>query len=198
MKKSFMKVSNVFLVAGAFALMFSSCSSSQKVAQGISPKDDGEVLLQNYCYGDEYNSTAKALRHSAVGESMDQQTSQRKAESECRAGLAAAVNTLVKGVTDNYVKSGTYNNKEELMKNFEGVNREVVNQSISGSIVICKKQTRLKSGNYKTYICMEMGGSEILQNLNNRASSNEMLKVDYNYEKFKNTFNEEMSKQEKK
>ena len=193
MKKSLMKMSSMFMLASAMVVMMPSCKSKQ----GVTAKDDGEVLLQTYCAGDEFHSTPKALRYSAIGESMDQMTSQRKAESEARAGLAASINTLVKGVTDNYVKSGNYNNKEELMKNFEGVNREVVNQSLNGTSVVCKKQTRTKTGTYKTYLCMELGGAEILQSLNNRASSQEMLKVDYNYEKFKKTFDEEMNKQGK-
>ena len=193
MRRNFMKVTTIYLFAGMVAMMMPSC----KTSKGVTAKDDGEVLLQTYCAGDEFNSSAKALRYSAIGESMDQMTSQKKAESNARAGLAASINTLVKGVTDNYVKSGNYNNKEELMTNFEGVNREVINQSLSGTTVICKKQTRTKEGNFKTYVCMELGGSEILQSLNNKATSNEMLKVDYNYEKFKKTFDEEMSKQAK-
>ncbi|HQB70941.1 MAG TPA: hypothetical protein PLZ96_06420, partial [Bacteroidales bacterium] len=59
---------------------------------------------------------------------------------------------------------------------------------------ICEKMTRTQQGNYKAYICLEYGANDILQNINNRATSQEILKVDYNYEKFKSTFEEEMSK----
>lgn len=194
MKKSFFKLATGLMMVGATVMMVSSCSSSKKAA---SPKEMGEVEITTFCSGDKYMSDSKALRFTAIGESMDQMTAKKKAMSEARAGLAAAINTLVKGVTDNYVKSGNYNNKEELMKNYEGLNREVVNQSLSGTIVICEKMTRTSAGNYKSYICMELGGSEILQSINNRASSSEMLKVDYNYDKYKKTFEEEMSKQGK-
>jgi hypothetical protein len=54
--------------------------------------------------------------------------------------------------------------------------------------------TKTKEGNYKSYVCIELGGNEILQSINNKATSNEMLKVDYNYENFKKTFEEEMGK----
>jgi hypothetical protein len=114
--------------------------------------------------------------------------------SEARAGLAATINVKVKSVVDNYVKSSNYNNKEELMKNYEGINREVVDQVLSGTIVKCEKTTMTKTGTYKYYVCLELGGNEVLQSLNNRMSNNEQLKVDYNYEKFKKTFEEEMNK----
>lgn len=121
-------------------------------------------------------------------------TAKKKAMSEARAGLAAEINTTIKTVTDNYVKSGNYNNKEELMNNYEGMTREVVNQTISGTVVICEKSTQTTTGNYKYYVCIELGSNDILETISQRASANEMLKVDYNYEKFKKTFEEEMNK----
>ena len=191
MKTNFLKVSGLFLMAGALSFMVTSCKTTQKVT----PQNSGEVEVLTPCAGPEFQSNSKALRYSAIGESMDQMTAKKKAMSEARAGLAASINTVVKAVTDNYVKSGNYNNKEELMKNYEGVTREVVNQTLAGTTVICEKNTFNKNtGNYKSYICIELGGSDILQSINNKMTSNEMLKVDYNYEKFKKTFDEEMSK----
>jgi hypothetical protein len=190
MKTNLLKISGMFLLAGAVSFMVTSCGTSKKVTS----QDSGEKEVVTPCSGTEFQSSSKAFRYSAIGESMDQMTAKKKAMSEARAGLAAAINTTVKAVTDNYVKSGNYNNKEELMKNYEGISREVVNQTLAGTIVICEKMMLTKAGNYKSYVCVELGSSEILQSLNNRMSNNEQLKVDYNYEKFKKTFNDEMSK----
>ncbi len=190
MKTKISRVSGMILMAGAVLLMVTSCGSSKK----ITTNELGEKEVVVPCSGSEFQSNSKAFRFSAIGESMDQMTAKKKAMSEARAGLAAAINTVVKSVTDNYVKDGNYNNKEELMKNYEGISREVVNQTLSGTIVICEKMMLTKAGNYKSYVCVELGSNEILQSLNNRMSNNEQLKVDYNYEKFKKTFNEEMSK----
>ena len=169
--------------------MFTACKTKQKVVPAA-----GEVEVLTPCSGPDFQSTSKVLRFSAIGESMDQMTAKKKAMSEARAGLAASVNTLVKSVTDNYVKSGNYSNKEELMKNYEGISREVVNQSLNGITVICEKTMLKKDNTYKYYVCAELGGSEVLQSMSKKMTSNEMLKVDYNYEKFKKTFEEEMSK----
>jgi hypothetical protein len=188
MKRELRKVTGLLLMAGILVAS-TSCKSSKPA--GVL---EDEVLISTYCSGDEYLSTAKQLRFTGIGESMDQMTAKKKAMSEARAGLAASISTKVKAVTDNYVKSGNYNNKEELMKNYEGINREIVDQTLSGVIVICEKMTKTKTGNYKSYICLELGSSDLLQSLNNRMSNEEMLKVDYNYEKFKKTFEEEMNK----
>jgi hypothetical protein len=165
-----------------------SCGSSKKAV-----KSD-EVLISTYCDGEEFQSTSKAFRYTGIGESMDQMTAKKKAMSEARAGLAASISTKVKAVTDNYVKSGNVNNSEELLQNYETLNREVVDQKLSGVVVICEKMTKTKTGNYKSYVCLEIKTSDILESLNSKVSSNERLKVDYNYEKFKKTFEEEMNK----
>ncbi|MFA5470332.1 MAG: hypothetical protein WC230_06480, partial [Bacteroidales bacterium] len=134
MKTSILKVLGLGVIAG---MMFYSCGSSKK----ITPKNDGEVEIVSYCSGPEYQSTNKAFRYTGIGESMNQMTAKNMAMSQARAGLAATINTTIKTVTDNYVKSGNFNNKEELLNNYEGITREVVNQTLSGAIVICEKMT---------------------------------------------------------
>lgn len=189
MKKRVLSVTVVFVTTAILFLGLESCKSSKGIQQ---PPGEVEVIIP--CSGPEYFSTNKAFRYSAIGESMDMMTAKKKAMSEARAGLAAEINTTIKTVTDNYVKSGNYNNKEELMNNYEGMTREVVNQTISGTVVICEKSTQTTTGNYKYYVCIELGSNDILETISQRASANEMLKVDYNYEKFKKTFEEEMNK----
>ncbi|MFZ4724336.1 MAG: hypothetical protein ACOYMD_02745 [Paludibacter sp.] len=190
MKTSFLRVSSMLLIAGVVTMMVASCGSSKSVAT-----KPNATKITIPCSGPNYQSNSKSLRFAGIGESMDLMTAKKKAMSEARAGLAAAINTTVKSVTDNYVKSGNYNNKEELMKNYEGVQREVVNQSLAGTSVICEESFQTNQGSFQYYVCLELGGSEVLQTLNNKMTSNEQLKVDYNYEKFKKTFDEEMSKQ---
>jgi hypothetical protein len=50
------------------------------------------------------------------------------------------------------------------------------------------------TGNYKTYIAIELSAQDLLSAYNERLSSDERLRVDYDYEKFKETFEAEMNK----
>lgn len=180
------------VVVASMVAFLPSCGGSKKAATAPAPSDEVEIVM--HCSGPEYQSDATALRFSAIGTSMDQMTSKKKALTEARAGLAAQIETMVKGVIDNYVKSTEHQNREDLEKRFEGLTREVINQKLAGTRTICEKMTKTKEGNFKTYTCVELGGPEILSSLNNRLSKDEMLKVDYDYEKFKKTFEDEMSK----
>ncbi|MCB0484350.1 MAG: hypothetical protein KDC37_07280 [Flavobacteriales bacterium] len=177
----------MLLVAG-----MSACKSKK-----TTPKKEGEVLLEQYCSGPEYFADKKTFRSNAIGESLDQMTARKKALSDAKAKLAGDINTTMKIVGDNYVKSSEANNKEEVLERFEQNSREVVNQSLTGIKTICEKFTKTPEGKYKCYIAIELAGGDLVSKYNESLSKDEQLKIDYNYEKFKETFEKEMENYEK-
>jgi hypothetical protein len=84
--------------------------------------------------------------------------------------------------------------REQLEQKFESLNREVVDQTLQGIRTICEKLVVTKDGNYKTYIAIELSADDLVKQYNSRITADEKLKVDYDYEKFKDTFNKEMDK----
>ena len=103
----------------------------------------------------------------------------------------------MKVVGDNYVKSSEYNNKEELLERFEENARTVINERLTGIKPICDRLTQTTStGKYKYYIALELSGDQLVSDYYNSLTKNESLKIDYNYEKFKETFEKEMDKME--
>ncbi|MCS6795170.1 MAG: hypothetical protein RMJ97_08300 [Raineya sp.] len=188
MKKSFIYFTFIALVA---TLSFS-CRKKEKVKL---PKGEEEVVVP--CSGPQYFTDKKTFRANAVGESQDQMTAKRKALSNCRDELARSINTRIKAVTDNYVNSREFNNKEEVEERYENLTREVIDQELPGTKTICEKLVKTPQGTYKCYIAMELGSEELLESINKRMqklSQEERLKIDYDYEKFKKTFEAEMEK----
>jgi hypothetical protein len=88
------------------------------------------------------------------------------------------------------------NNVEEVEERFESLTREVINQKLTGVKTICEKTTKTDEGKYKTYIAIELAGDELMNAMNERLSKDAKLKIDYDYEQFKKTFEEEMKKLE--
>jgi len=132
-----------------------------------------------------------------MGESQDQMVAKRKALSNSRDELARSINTKVKAVTDNYVNSREFNNKEEVEERYENLTREVVEQELAGTKTICEKLVKTQQGTYKYYIAIELTTDDLLESYNKRMqklSQEERLKIDYDYEKFKKTFEAEMEK----
>ena len=180
---------SLFLLAIVASVAVVGCKGKKKEA-----KPTGEVLVNEYCTGPEYFSDKKTFRANAVSESMDQQTAKNKALIEAKQHLASFISTTIKSTLDNYVNDNEHNKKEDLEKKYEGLTREVVNQKLSGIKVICDKLTKTPEGNYKSYVAIELGADDLVTAINDRLTKDESLKVDYDYEKFKKTFNDEMDK----
>jgi hypothetical protein len=181
------KLYSSLMLAALAALFIIGCKSKEKA-----PKGESEVVVP--CSGSEFFTTNKFFRANSIGESQDQVTSKKKALSNARAELASSIQTTVKAVTDNYVNSREMNNKEEVEERFEQLNREIVDQKLSGLKTICEKLMQTQNGTYKTYIAIELSADELVASYNERLSKDERLKIDYDYEKFKETFDKEMEK----
>jgi len=176
------------MLAALSAVVIIGCKSKKDSP----PKGETEVVVP--CSGPDYFTTNKFFRANSIGESQDQVTSKRKALTNARNELAQSIQTTVKTVTDNYVNSREMNNREEVEERFESLNREIVDQTLSGIRTLCEKLVRTQQGTYKTYIAIELSADELVAKYNERLSQDERLKIDYDYEKFKETFEKEMDK----
>jgi len=180
----------------ALITIFGSACGKKKKKAVETPKPKGEVLVNEYCTGDNYMSTKESFRATATGESMDRETAKKKARSNANSEMAKTINTTMKIVGDNYVNSTEFNNKEEITETFQEMSRTVVDQELRGAIEICDKLTQREDGVYVAYVALELSGQKIADAYNSGLSQNEKIKADYNYEKFKDTFNKEMEKLE--
>ncbi len=183
--KNLMRLSYVAVAVAAG--LFAGCKSKQPM-----PTGEKEVVVP--CSGPDYFTNSKVFRANSIGESMDQVTSKKKALTNARNELAQSIQTTVKTVTDNYTNSREMNKREELEQRFEQLNREVVDQTLQGVKTICEKLVQTKEGTYKTYVAIELSADDLVKQYNERLSKDERLKIDYDYEKFKDTFNKEMDK----
>ena len=181
------------MVAASFGilLVMGGCKSKQ-TAVAVKAPDPEETRIEVYCSGPEYYSNSEYFRASSVGESADQATAKKKALSNAKADLAGYIETTLKATFDNYVKDMEMNNTGEVLERYEGLSREVVNQKLNGIRVICEEQVKTATNTYKTYIAIELAGDEIASSMNQRLSGDDKLFIDYNYEKYKETFDKEM------
>ena len=179
------------LALGILPLLFA-CSGSKKASNQPIPESEVEVIIP--CSGPDFFTNKKYFRANSIGESLDQVVSKKKALSNARADLAASVKILVESVVDNYVKSSELNNEEQVVERFEGLNREVIKQELVGIKTICEKLTKTTEGKFKTYIAIELSAQKLVDKFHERLMKDDLLMIDYDYEKFKDTFEKEMGK----
>lgn len=193
MKKRISKQAFILSVALIILVDISSCRSSEKTVTAIKQTEE---LIEVYCTGSEYQSNKNFFRASAIGESLDQMVSKKKAGINARAELSSFIASTIKGTIDNYVNSTEVNNIEQVEERFESLTREVINQQLSNIRVICEKQTHTSENKYKTYIALEMSAEDLEKTISNILSQNDKLKVDFDYNKFKETYEAEIQKLE--
>ncbi len=182
------KISMIAMAALGVACL-TGCGSTQAVTQ---TPQDVEVIVP--CSGPEFMTNNEYFRASAMGLSTDMNIAKKKAMTEARTGLAEAINIKVQAVTDNYSSSYQQGENEEAKSRYQSLGRQVVSQELSGVRVICEKTMKTPDGKYKVYVAVELAGNEIMEAMANRIKSDDKLRIDFEYEKFKKVFEEEMSK----
>lgn len=171
-------------------VLVASCRGSKQASTQTLSLSPGEVEIVVPCSGQEYFTNNEVFRSNAVGESLDMSVAKRKAMTNARAGLAASIQTTVKAVTDNYVKSSELSNQEDVEERFESLNREVVSQELRGLRKICERIFRTPEGTYKAYVAIELSAGQLVSAYHQRLSNNQRLGIDY--ERFKKAFEQEM------
>jgi hypothetical protein len=190
MKRHVCSLPAILLIA---VMTLSQCKSKKDIVQA----PPGETRVEVLCSGPSFFSDKNFFRANSVAESQNQANSKRMALSNARAELAGQIETTMKSVIDNYIQDITVGNRTEFNQRYEGLSREVINQRLTGTRVICEELTQTSAGLYKTYIAIELSGEDIVNAMNQRIAADERLKLDYDYEKFKNTFNGEMEQMRK-
>ncbi|MEC8458463.1 MAG: hypothetical protein VXY91_03530 [Bacteroidota bacterium] len=181
-----MKTKLVFMLFAATSIMISSCGSKTKA-----PKGETEMVLP--CA--EFKSDRKTFRVYGFGESIDLNMANKKAMSDAKTKLAGMVSTTMKAVGDDYSKSMEVNNVEEVLERFENNARTIISQELSGVVTVCDRVMKTKEDKFRYYIAIELDGDKIVKNYYKSLSKNDKIMVDYNYEKFKETFEREMENQ---
>ena len=85
--------------------------------------------------------------------------------------------------------------REDLEAKFESLNRQVVDQTLSGVRVICDRTFYSKSkANYKSYIAVELSADDLVTKYKETLSRNEKIQIDYDMEKFRKEVFDELER----
>ena len=178
----------IFILAAS--LLATACGGVKEIVQ--QQQQDTEVLVP--CSGSEYQSDNEYFRANAMGLSTDMSIAKKKALSDARAELATQVSATIQRVIDDYTSSYQSGENDEAKRRYQDMARTVVNEKVSGSRIICEKTMKTPDAKYKVYVAVQFSAEEVLKAVSNRLANDEKLRTDFEYEKFKKTFNEEMEK----
>lgn len=192
MKRSFLNVSAMLLVAGA--MMMPSCKSTKNAGKPVS---EGMTEITVPLSGKEYQSTKEIFRAKSVGKSPDIATAKKIALSNAKAELAGLITTTIKSVTHNYTNQRSVTDAQDFENKFENLTKDIVNQQLNNVAVVGEKVFKDKTGTVEYWVAIEMSTASITDALNSKISQNQKLQIDYDKKKFEEATKEEFEKMEK-
>ena len=83
---------------------------------------------------------------------------------------------------------------QEVLVRIEGLKREVIKEGLVGIKTICEKLTKTTDGKFKTYIAIELSSQKMINKFHERMMKDDLLIINYDYDKFKDIFSKEMDK----
>ena len=174
-------------------LLFYSCRIFDKSfrKQTITQSEVGVFVT---CSGPNFFTNKKYFRANSIGESLDQVISKRKALNNAKADIVDSVKILLTSVIDSYINSSTFNNVQQVQVRLKGLNREVIKEELVGIKTICEKLTKTTEGKFKTYIAIELSVQKLFDKFHERIMKDDFLMIDYDYERFRDTFEKEIGK----
>jgi len=194
MRTNLLKVSSLFLFAGALAVMMPSCKSKKDVGKPVS---DGMTEITVPLSGKEYQSTKEIFRAKSVGKSPDIATAKKIALSNAKAELAGLITTTIKSVTHNYTNQRSVADAQDFENKFENLTKDIVNQQLNNVAVVGEKVFKDKTGTVEYWVAIEMSTASVIDELNSKISQNQKLQIDYDKKKFEEATKEEFEKMEK-
>ena len=121
--------------------------------------------------GNKYQSNNRFWRSTGFGSSKDQQIARQKAMLEARKNIASEISTNMRAVADQYMKSAEINDKEESLKSFESLYREVLDQNIADVRVHDQKSFKQEDGSLNTYVAMEVRKKHMYRHMKRLAEA---------------------------
>ena len=184
MKKSVLFISMMLMVLASV-----SCSSSRKLVSMTDKEQEVAITLSGpkYCTDKEYWRAVQS------GVSSDVSMAKKVAIQNARQELAAMVEHELKMVIENYGKNATVNPSTENATLYEELARTVVNRRMSGVELVEEKAFRQTDGNYRYHVCLQLSKEEVVSEAVNLLSEEERLRLEFDKERFKKIFEEEMA-----
>ncbi|MBV6647896.1 MAG: LPP20 family lipoprotein [Cyclobacteriaceae bacterium] len=177
-----------FLVLAIIALM-TGCSKKLKQTDNKYKKIDAPFDASKY-YSDK-----KHYRSTGQGKSLDLTVAKRIAETNARQAMASQIEVKVRSVGEQFLQNREISNKIETTSKYEDLTRTVIDETLTQVKIIGQQSfqnKKRKSGEYIHYVAMEMPTAAIASKMANKISVDESLKQDFDLEKFREIYLQEL------
>lgn len=173
-----------------FMLGVVACHSGKKITK----VEQQEKIILPFA-GSDYRTNEKYLRFVQSHESVDLSNAKSRALMKAQAGIAQTASVLVKSVMHNYLNERKIDEQSEYGDKYNAITQLVLKEKLNNTRIIGEEVYRDKAtGKYTYYIALEMNADELLEKSINGISGNARMHQDFEEERFRKIFNDEMTK----
>ena len=174
------------------------CGGAKTVVKEVKTNQENVVEVITPCKGNNYESNNKFFRGTANGSSINMNMAKKIALRSANTFLATDIGVHITQVADDYSGQTTSQTNSTFREKLQDSTESVVEQSVNSSRTICERTTQNKStGMYTVYISREAPVDGVFEKLDQTLSNDEEIRVNYDYEKYKETFDKVMEKRKK-
>lgn len=175
------------LAVAASIVAVTSCGGQKQVT------NNGKKEIVQPFNTPDYRSDNEYFRATASGTSPDMEAARTIADMNARQQLAAQVTSVIKSVTEKYMKQLNVANKTEFAQKMEQNVRMVINQELSGAVIKDTKLYQNEDGSYEYWYNVEMPKVKIEETIEELINKDEEMALDFNQHLFRKVFDEEMA-----
>lgn len=186
-----MKTIYLFIIAIS-VLTVTSCNSSRKITKETA---SGEIRKEfNIPCADFSENSKDAFRATASATSPNHQFAKDKAMGLARNALSQKIEISVSSLFDDYSNQYDVGNEEDFKQITKQITRQVTEQELTGINITCEQNFTLSSGKYEVWVGIEMPMENIGKSIYDNISQEKKIRLDYDYEKFKEELQKELEK----
>jgi hypothetical protein len=184
-----MKKNVIFIAVTAMfaSVMFTGCKSNQPVI-----KETVSVVAP--LSGKEYQTSKDFFRASQTGKSPDLATAKKIALANAKTELGSNIQSVIKVVAENYTRQTSVNDKQEYANKFEENAILAVSQKLSDVRIIGEEILKEKDGSFNYFIAIEMSKEPLINAVADRIAKEKTLQLDFDKQKFRAIFDDELEK----
>lgn len=164
------------------ALGATSCKSSQEVAQTPPP---GRVEIELGCKEESMDDN-EYFRALGTATNINMQNARSAAFDAAKSMLSKRLGGFVVGIATDYTRTMAGDAPaEKVQRAMEGEMYSVVERMLNDAAKTCEKMYQTSSGNYESYISIEVSKKEMIDQMDKKLSDNEELEIEFNREQFR-------------
>ncbi|MBR4917900.1 MAG: hypothetical protein IKZ52_01615 [Bacteroidales bacterium] len=175
------KVSLVMMIIAA-ALAFASCKSSKQVVQTPPP---GRTEIELPCV-DESMDNDEYFRAMGTATNMNMQNARSAAFDAAKSMLNKRLGGFITGLSTDYSRTVAGDAQmEKVQRMMEGEFYQVVERMLNDAAKTCEKMYQNQTGNYESFIAIQVSKKELVNKMADRLSDNQELEIEFNRDQFR-------------